>query len=216
MRDRHAPLSAPDIETLAWDKMDGLLPAAVQDAGTGRMLMLGYMNRAALEGTLADGLVTFWSRSKARLWTKGESSGNHLRLVAAYGDCDGDALLLLADPIGPTCHLGTDSCFAAAPASSPGWLAELSRIVAARAESGDEASYTRRLLAGGPMRIAQKIGEEGVELALAGAASTPEECTSETADLLYHLCVLMESRGFGWSDVVALLQDRHAGQGSKA
>jgi len=214
MRDRNAPLSGPDIDTLAWDKMGGLLPVTVQDAGSGSVLMLGYMNREALDRTLAGGLATFWSRSKARLWTKGESSGNQLRLIAAYGDCDGDALLILADPTGPTCHLGTASCFGAVAGTGPGWLAELSRIVAQRAASGDDSSYTRRLLADGPMRIAQKIGEEGVELALAGAASTPEECTAEAADLLYHLCVLMESRGFEWGDVVALLQARHIGQGA--
>ena len=214
MRDRNAPLSGQDIDKLAWDKMDGLLPVTVQDASTGRMLMLGYVTREALGRTLAEGLITFWSRSKARLWTKGESSGNQLRLVAAYGDCDGDAVLMLADPTGPTCHLGTASCFGAVAGTGPGWLAELSRIVAQRAASGDDSSYTRRLLADGPMRIAQKIGEEGVELALAGAASAAEECAAEAADLLYHLCVLMESRRFGWGDVVALLQARHLGQGA--
>ncbi len=209
MRDRNAPLNESGFDGLAWEKMDGLLPATVQDARSGRVLMLAYMNREALAHTLTSGLVTFWSRSKARLWTKGETSGNVLRLRSAHEDCDGDALLIIAYPQGPACHLGTASCFNAAYAG-PGWLAELSRIVAARAESGGEESYTRRLLEQGPVRIAQKVGEEGVELALAGAASTVEECAAEAADLLYHLAVLMESRGFGWDDVVAILRGRHA------
>lgn len=209
MRDRNAPLSAGDIDTLAWGKMDGLLPAAVQDRASGRLLMLGYMSREALAATLASGLVTFFSRSKQRLWQKGESSGNVLRLVSVHEDCDGDALLVLADPEGPTCHLGTQSCFGGEP-DGPGWLAELSRIVAARAASDDESSYTRKLLNSGVERIAQKIGEEGTEVALAAVTRDSKGCAEEAADLLYHLAVLMSARDFGWKDVMAVLRKRHS------
>jgi phosphoribosyl-AMP cyclohydrolase / phosphoribosyl-ATP pyrophosphohydrolase len=212
MRDRNAPLSAAALDNLAWDKMNGLLPAIVQDLASGRVLMVGYMNRAALDATLASGDATFWSRSKRRLWIKGETSGNRLRVSAVYEDCDGDALLVQAEPQGPTCHLGTASCFAAATLEGPGWLAELAAVVAERARSDDADSYTRRLLAAGPTRIAQKVGEEGVEVALAGATSSPQQCAEEVADLLYHLTVLMEARDFSWRDVVAVLRARHQGQ----
>lgn len=209
MRDRNAPLSAGEIDSLAWDKMDGLLPAAVQDRSTGCLLMLGYMDREALEATLTSGLVTFFSRSKQRLWQKGESSGNVLRLVSVHEDCDGDALLVLADPVGPTCHLGTTSCFGGEP-EGPGWLAELSRIVAERAASGDESSYTRKLVARGVERIAQKIGEEGTEVALAAVTRDVDGCAEEIADLLYHIVVLMEVRDFGWDYVMTVLKSRHS------
>jgi phosphoribosyl-ATP pyrophosphohydrolase/phosphoribosyl-AMP cyclohydrolase len=215
MRDRNAPLTAQDIDNLAWDKMDGLIPATIQDRASGRVLMLGYMNREALTATLATGLGTFWSRSKQRLWIKGETSGNVLRVATVHADCDGDALLVLADPAGPVCHLGAASCFGESPADGPSWLAELSRIIANRASAGGEDSYTRRLLARGPARIAQKIGEEGVEVALAGAGSTPEHCAEEVADLLYHVAVLMQARGFGWSEVIAVLRSRHQVAGEK-
>ena len=211
MRDRNAPLSEADLEELAWHKMDGLLPAVVQDRLTGRVLMLGYMNREALGATLASGRATFWSRSKERLWTKGETSGNFLRVAALQEDCDGDALLILADPQGPTCHLGTTSCFGGEGPDGPGWLAELSRTVAARAASADEGSYTKRLFDEGAARIAQKVGEEGVEVALAGVTGSAEECAGEVADLLYHLAVLMQARGFGWEEVVAVLRRRAGG-----
>lgn len=209
MRDRNAPLSAGDIDTLAWDKMRGLLPAVVQDRRSGRLLMLGYMDREALAATLETGLVTFYSRSKQRLWQKGESSGHVLRLASAHQDCDGDALLVLADPEGPTCHLGTASCFGGEP-DGPGWLAELSSIVADRATSGNESSYTRKLLDAGIERIAQKIGEEGTEVALAAVTRDADGCAEEVADLLYHLAVLMEAKGFGWDAAVAVLKRRHS------
>jgi phosphoribosyl-ATP pyrophosphohydrolase/phosphoribosyl-AMP cyclohydrolase len=209
MRDRNAPLTPGDAAALDWDKMDGLLPAVVQDRATGRLLMLGYMNREALDATLTSGFVTFFSRSKQRLWRKGETSGNVLKLLSVHEDCDGDALLVLADPEGPTCHLGTASCFGGEP-EGPGWLAELSRIVASRAASGDESSYTRKLLGAGVERVAQKIGEEGVEVALAAVTRDPHSCANEIADLLYHLAVLMEARGFNWDDVIAVLKSRHS------
>jgi phosphoribosyl-ATP pyrophosphohydrolase/phosphoribosyl-AMP cyclohydrolase len=211
MRDRNAPLSEAEFEALAWDKMEGLLPAVVQDAATARVLMLGYMNRVALAATLSSGKVTFYSRSKQRLWQKGEMSGNVLRLVSVAPDCDNDALLVLAAPVGPTCHTGTASCFGGDGAAGPAWLAELSRIVAARAAAAAEESYTARLLAEGPARIAQKVGEEGVEVALAAVTRDAAGCAEETADLLYHLAVLMEAKGFGWADVMAILRARHSG-----
>jgi phosphoribosyl-ATP pyrophosphohydrolase/phosphoribosyl-AMP cyclohydrolase len=209
MRNRNAPLTSADLDQLAWDKMDGLLPTVVQDRATGRLLMLGYMNREALAATLKSGFVTFYSRSKQRLWQKGETSGNRLRFTAVHEDCDADALLVLADPEGPTCHLGTTSCFGGEP-DGPGWLAELSRIVADRAASGDPASYTCKLIERGIERIAQKIGEEGVEVALAATGRDGKACAEEIADLLYHLSVLMKVRGFGWEDVVAVLKSRHS------
>jgi phosphoribosyl-ATP pyrophosphohydrolase/phosphoribosyl-AMP cyclohydrolase len=209
MRDRNAPLTAADAAALAWDKMDGLLPAVVQDADTGRVLMLGYMNREALAASIESGSVTFFSRSKGRLWTKGETSGNRLAVRAIHSDCDGDALLMRAVPEGPTCHLGTLSCFAESGPTGVGWLGQLGRIVGERAAADPETSYTARLLAKGPVRIAQKIGEEGVEVALAGAVGDREGCVSETADLLYHISVLMQARGFGWEDVAAELERRH-------
>ncbi|HEX8579149.1 MAG TPA: bifunctional phosphoribosyl-AMP cyclohydrolase/phosphoribosyl-ATP diphosphatase HisIE [Allosphingosinicella sp.] len=209
MRDRNAPLTEADIAGLAWEKMDGLLPAVIQDAATGRVLMLGYMSREALAATLASGFATFHSRSKQRLWMKGETSGNRLRVRAVHEDCDGDALLVLAEPEGPTCHTGTASCFGG-EVKGPGWLAELSRVVAARAEAGGEASYTSRLLSEGTAKIAQKVGEEGVEVALAAVTRDATGCAEETADLLYHLAVLMQDRGYSWKDVVAVLQRRHS------
>ena len=210
MRDRSAPLTEADLSALAWQKMDGLLPAIVQDAATLQPLMLAYMNREALAATLDSGFATFFSRSKQRLWQKGETSGNRLRVASIHEDCDGDALLVRADPEGPTCHLGTASCFGGAN-EGPGWLAELSKIVAARIASGDPASYSARLAAEGPARIAQKIGEEGVEVALAAVTRDAAGCAEEVADLLYHVTLLMETKGFGWSDVIAVLQARHKG-----
>lgn len=216
MRDRNTPLTVGDIEGLAWDKMDGLLPAVVQDSATGAVLMLGYMTREAVAATLESGFVTFHSRSKGRLWRKGETSGNTLSLVSVHEDCDGDALLVRAEPRGPTCHTGTASCFGGDAAAGPGWLAELSRIVAARATADAESSYTARLLAEGPLRIGQKIGEEGVEVALAAVARDAAGCAEESADLIYHLAVLMQARGFGWSDVIAILRARHEAQAAPA
>lgn len=209
MRHRNAPLSDADIAGLAWDKMGGLLPAAVQDRASGALLMLGYMDREALAATLRTGFATFYSRSKGRLWQKGETSGNHLRVGSVHEDCDGDALLVRADPEGPTCHLGTASCFGG-ETEGAGWLSELARIVAGRAGAPLEESYTARLLAEGPARIAQKVGEEGVEVALAAVTRDADGCAEEVAELLYHLTVLMEAKGFTWSDVIARLRGRHS------
>ena len=210
MRDRRSPLSVEALDALAWDKMGGMMPGVVQDAQSGRVLMLGYLNREALEATLTSGFATFWSRSKARLWMKGESSGNRLRVRAVHEDCDGDALLLLALPEGPTCHEGTASCFGGS-ADGPGLLAELSRTIAARAVSGEAESYTARLIGEGRGRIAQKVGEEGLEVALAAVSQGPEAVSQEGADLLYHLAVLLHDQGLDWGDVIAVLKARGLG-----
>lgn len=208
MRDRNAPLSAAGIDALAWKKMGGLLPALVQDSATGQVLMLGYMSREALAATLEKGRAVFHSRSRGRLWEKGETSGNGLAVREVLADCDGDALLVKAEPAGPTCHLGTASCFGGDP-DGAGFLGTLSRIVAGRARSDPAESYTARLLAEGPAKIAQKIGEEGVELALAAVGRDRQGCVEEAADLIYHMTVLMEARGFGWEEVAATLRGRH-------
>ena len=197
-----------DLDALAWDRQDGLLPAVVQDAGSLRVLMLGYMSPDALRETLRSGRVTFFSRSRQRLWTKGESSGHWLELVALEPDCDGDALLLQARPHGPTCHLQRCSCFAAAPGDP---LAGLDALVAQRALRRPPGSYTTRLLEAGVHAIAQKVGEEGVETALAGVAQDDAALCGEAADLVYHLLVLLRARGLGLEDVQAVLAARHRG-----
>lgn len=213
MRDRNAPLTAADVAGLGWDKMDGLLPAIVQDRCSGRVLMLGYMNRDALEATLSTGLATFFSRSKQRLWQKGESSGNRLDVRAVFADCDDDALLVLAHPEGPTCHTGMISCFGNEAIEGPGWLGELAAVVRQRAQTAGEGSYTRTLLEEGIGRIAQKVGEEGVEVALAAVTRGAEGCAEEIADLVYHLTVMMQALGFGWDEVIAQLRSRQAARG---
>jgi phosphoribosyl-ATP pyrophosphohydrolase/phosphoribosyl-AMP cyclohydrolase len=194
-------------EQLDWNKGDGLLPVIVQDASTRRVLMLGYMNREALQATLASGRVTFYSRSKQRLWTKGESSGHVLEVRTIEADCDNDTLLVQAVPHGPTCHLQRASCFAEAPGS---FLAELDALVARRERERPAGSYTTRLFEEGVRRIAQKVGEEGVETALAAVAQDEAALLGESADLLYHLLVLLRSRGRGLADVEALLAARHS------
>ena len=209
MRDRNAPLSAETLHSLAWDKMDGLLPAIVQDAATSQILMLGYMNGEALSATLNTGFVTFFSRSKQRLWQKGETSGNRLALRSVHADCDDDALLVRARPAGPTCHLGTASCFGADAASGPAWLGRLQDVIRDRAGALSEQSYTARLIAAGLPRIAQKVGEEGVETALAAVTADDEALAGEAADLLYHLIVLLHARGLALEDVVKVLEQRH-------
>ena len=200
-----------DPERLAWDKGDGLLPAVVQHAADGRVLMLGYMNRVALTATLASGKVTFYSRSRQRLWTKGETSGHVLNLVSMHADCDADSLLVLADPAGPTCHSGTDSCFGDAAAPALAFLGWLDALIAARERERPADSYSTRLFEGGVRRIAQKVGEEGVETALAAVAEDDEALRGEAADLVYHLIVLLRARGLGFGAVAETLALRHAG-----
>jgi phosphoribosyl-ATP pyrophosphohydrolase/phosphoribosyl-AMP cyclohydrolase len=195
-----------DLEKLAWGKQGGLLPAIVQDADTLRVLMLGYMDRAALAATRARGRVTFYSRSRQRLWTKGESSGHVLELVAIEADCDADALLVLARARGPTCHLDRTSCFPSAPGA---FLAELDALVASRARERPRGSYSTGLFEAGTRRIAQKVGEEAVETALAAVAQDDAALLGESADLLYHLLALLRSRGLSLADAVAVLRERH-------
>jgi phosphoribosyl-ATP pyrophosphohydrolase/phosphoribosyl-AMP cyclohydrolase len=195
------------LDDLAWDKQNGLLPAIVQDVATLRVLMLGFMDRDALRMTLAQRTATFFSRSRGRLWTKGETSGNVLDVVRVASDCDRDSLLLLAHPRGPTCHVGTPSCFCDAPF---GMLAQLDAVVAQRERERPAQSYTTALFKAGVGRIAQKVGEEGVEVALAAATADDAEVLAEAADLAYHLVVLLRARGLSLRDVEAVLAQRHA------
>jgi len=200
-------------DELDWSKSDGLLPAIVQDAESGAVLMLGYMNREALAATQSSGRVTFWSRSKQRLWTKGETSGHFLQVRDMAADCDADTLLILATPHGPVCHLGTRSCFGESPPQAAtgriGFLATLEGVIAERLATRPEGSYTAKLMAEGTRRIAQKVGEEGLELALASVAQPDEEVVAEAADLVYHLMLLLKARHLSLPRVVAELEARH-------
>ena len=195
-----------DLAALAFDKQGGLLPAVVQDAATGRVLMLGYMDAAAVQATLDTGLVTFFSRSKGRAWTKGETSGDVLRLVSIEADCDADTLLVQAHPAGPTCHLKRESCFPSAPAD---FLAELDALVRRREAERPAGSYTTTLFESGVRRIAQKVGEEGVETALALVAQDDKAVLDEAADLVFHTLVGLRARGLGLADVERVLSKRH-------
>ena len=202
-----------DIERLDWSKMDGLIPAIVQDAFDGRVLMQAFMNREALKQSLESGCVTFWSRSRGQLWTKGETSGNTLELVGLHGDCDNDCILVLARPAGPTCHRNTDSCFDGENLVRPqlAFLARLERLIGQRDTDRPAGSYTTELFEAGTHRIAQKVGEEGVETALAAAAGDREGLVNEAADLLYHLLVLLRDGKLGLSDLATVLESRHGG-----
>ena len=197
-----------------WDKMNGLLPAIVQDAGSGAVLMLGYMNREALAATESTRRVTFWSRSKGRLWTKGESSGHYLLVKAIAQDCDRDTLLILAEPTGPVCHLGTATCWGeGAPQSRAqrhAFLGQLEAIIAARLAERPPNSYTTRLLDQGLRRVAQKVGEEGVELALAAVTQSDAEILGEAADLLYHMLLLLKAKDLSLAAVADTLESRNA------
>jgi phosphoribosyl-ATP pyrophosphohydrolase/phosphoribosyl-AMP cyclohydrolase len=220
--------AAADIERIDWNKSDGLVPAIVQHAANGNVLMLGYMDRAALSATLARGRVVFFSRSRQRLWEKGETSGNFLQLVDVRADCDADTLLVSALPAGPVCHTGSASCFGEAPptatapltaiapptAAAPlGILLQLEQLIAQRIVDAQEGSYTARLHASGIRRVAQKVGEEGLEVALAGAGEPDAALVAESADLVYHLLVLLRSRGLPLAAVIAELQRRHDARG---
>ena len=206
----------------------GLVPAVVQDAMSGRILMLAWMNAEALARTIESGRVHFWSRSRRTLWRKGETSGNELHLRSLTADCDGDALLVQADPAGPSCHTGRTSCFfepvaegreapesASAPELGPA-LGALTRIVRERAVSRPEGSYTAALLTAGTPRIAQKVGEEAVEVSLAAVSGSAGEVVNESVDLLYHLLVLLEALGIDGREVAAEITRRFPAQGSSA
>lgn len=202
------------LAQLNWNKDGtGLLPAIVQDHQTGRVLMLAYMNRAALDKTLATEQVTFFSRSKQRLWTKGETSGNFLQLVDIHVDCDQDTLLITANPVGPACHTGTLTCFgneSVTLAEQLSFLNTLDTVLAQRISDSPEGSYTARIWAQGLTRMAQKVGEEGVEVALAAVTQTEDRLLSESADLLFHLMLLLKNKNLSLSTVVRELQQRHA------
>lgn len=205
-------LTVNDIPNLAWDKGDGLLPAVVQDAASGAVLMLAFMNAEALCETLKRGRVVFFSRSRNRLWEKGETSGNTLQLVDIDTDCDSDSILVRARPAGPTCHRNTFTCFGdgSAPTTDGiGFLSRLEDVISARIAESPEGSYTAKLFARGVKRMAQKVGEEGVEVALAAQAGDNAELLSESADLLYHLTLLLKARGLSLDAVGAELAARH-------
>lgn len=198
-------------ERIDWEKVDGLVPAIVQDYQSSQVLMMGYMNPAALEKTGETGQVTFFSRTKERLWTKGETSGNVLQLQNMSLDCDSDTLLVKVNPIGPTCHTGTTTCWDGDKQEETQmvWLHQLEQLLAARKDADPESSYTASLYARGTKRISQKVGEEGVEVALAATSGDKAELVCESADLIYHLMVLLQDQGLSMNDVVNKLKERH-------
>ena len=201
-------LTEQQLSRLDWEKTQGMMPVIVQHNVSGEVLMHGYMNQDALNKTLQDGNVTFFSRTKNRLWTKGETSGHFLQVVSITPDCDNDTLLVLANPIGPTCHLGTSSCFSPA---APDWtfLYQLEQLLASRKSADADSSYTAKLYASGTKRIAQKVGEEGVETALAATVNDREELTNEASDLIYHLLVLLQDQDLDLSTIISNLRARH-------
>jgi len=197
-----------DPDTIDFAKGDGLIPVVVQDAATLQVLTLAYMDRAALDETLSSGEATFFSRSRGGRWRKGETSGDRLHVVGITSDCDNDALVLSVNPVGNACHLNRTSCFGDADAPGVGRIARLEQTIAVRAAADPSESWTTKLIAQGPKRIAQKVGEEGVETALAGVAGPNEELASEAADLVYHLLVLLHARNMVFQDVLDVLASR--------
>lgn len=193
-----------------FEKMNGLVPAIVQDATTKNVLMLGFMNQEAYDKTLATGHVTFWSRSRNCLWTKGETSGNFLNLVSIQNDCDEDTLLVKVHPQGPTCHTGTDTCWGETNETNPLlFLTELQDFIEKRYEEMPEGSYTTKLFHDGVNKIAQKVGEEALETVIEACNGTNDKLTYEASDLMYHLLVLLTSKGMRIEDVAAELAKRH-------
>ncbi|WP_448566226.1 bifunctional phosphoribosyl-AMP cyclohydrolase/phosphoribosyl-ATP diphosphatase HisIE [Thalassotalea ganghwensis] len=197
------------INSLAWQKMNDLIPAIIQHHATGAVLMQGYMNKASLQQTLETGKATFFSRSKQALWVKGETSGNFLQVQQVLTDCDQDSLLVLCQPIGPSCHLGTESCFPEQPMTEQNFLSQLEQVIASRKHQTPEQSYTAHLLSRGTTKIAQKVGEEGVEVALAAVAETKEALLGECADLFYHTLVLLQDKDIELREVMEVLIKRH-------
>lgn len=190
-------------------KMGGLVPAIVQDSVSGRLLMQGYMNEDALQKTNESGQVTFFSRSKNRLWTKGESSGNFLELVSVSVDCDGDSILIKANPQGPVCHTGSDTCFDESNDSKTGFIDQLREIIKDRKNNPNQNSYTASLFAKGINKIAQKVGEEAVEIVIEAKDDNKELFLGEAADLLFHYLILLEAKGYELDEVMQVLIDRH-------
>lgn len=198
------------IDNIDFEKGGGLVPAIIQHADSGVVLMLGYMNKAAVETTQKLGKVTFFSRSKNRLWTKGETSQNYLIFVDMQSDCDSDALLVRARPQGPTCHTGTQSCFGDDKTPELAFLTYLETVIDGRKDADPSTSYTAKLLAGPLHKAAQKVGEEGVETALAAVAEDDAALRGEAADLIYHLMVILAARDIKLTDVIAELRARHS------
>lgn len=203
------PLTNDMADRIDWQKGDGLVPAVIQNADDDQVLMLGYMNRNALAATLESGNVTFYSRSKDRLWMKGESSGNKLVFIDGAMDCDGDTLLVRVRPVGPACHTGARTCFGDSLPQGARFLAVLDKLVRDRRTEMPEGSYTTSLFDAGKARIAQKVGEEGVELALARMKDDPAEIANEAADLIYHILVLLADSDMQLDDAIKILADRH-------
>lgn len=200
----------PDIDKLDFTKNgDGLLPAIIQDDRTLQVLMLGYMNREAYEKSMAEGRVTFYSRTKRRLWTKGETSGNYLAIVSAAMDCDADTLLIRAIPAGPVCHTGNASCFTESPRETEGFIRYLQSVIQQRHRDMPAASYTTKLFQRGVNKIAQKVGEEAVETVIEAVAQNKPDLIYEASDLIYHLLVLLEANGLSLADLEKELAQRH-------
>ena len=198
-----------NLQDLAWQKMDNLIPAIIQHAATGAILMQGFMNQEALTATLNTGKATFFSRSKQGLWVKGETSGNFLNVEQVVTDCDQDSLLIACTPIGPTCHLGTESCFPEQKLTTQNFLSQLERVIESKKGDDPKESYTAHLFSRGTTKMAQKVGEEGVEVALAAVAETKEDLLGECADLFYHTLVLLADQKIELSEVMSVLQERH-------
>ena len=198
-----------NINELAWQKMDNLIPAIIQHAATGAVLMQGYMSQESLTATLNSGKATFFSRSKQALWVKGETSGNFLNVEQVLTDCDQDSLLIACTPIGPSCHLGTESCFPEQKLTQQNFLSQLEQVIASRKGDDPKESYTAHLFSRGTTKMAQKVGEEGVEVALAAVAETKDDLLGECADLFYHTLVLLSDQNIDLNEVMAVLQERH-------
>lgn len=202
------------MDTINFEKGSGLVPAIIQDAETAKVLMLGYMNAEALEATRSSGKVTFYSRSKERLWTKGEVSGNFLEFVDLKVDCDGDTLLVKASPAGPVCHMGSDTCWGETNSSARSFIPGLERIISERKEQAESASgagesYVAGLFSKGVNKIAQKVGEEAVETVIEAMDSNDALFLNESADLLFHLLILLQARGYRMTDIEQILAERH-------
>jgi len=195
--------------SIDFDKMDGLVPTIVQDAISGKVLMQGYMNAEALGKTKETGMVTFFSRSKNRLWTKGETSGNFMELVSVASDCDGDSILVKANPRGPVCHTGADTCFEESNTSKTGFIDQLRAIIKDRKTNPTDTSYTASLFAKGINKVAQKVGEEAIEIVIEAKDDNKELFMGEAADLLYHYLVLLEAKGYELDEVMEVLIERH-------
>ena len=202
-------ITLESLEQLAWEKQSGMIPAIVQDAGSGILLMQAYMDKEALKITLQSGLVTFFSRSRESIWQKGETSGNSLKLVEVAADCDGDSLKILAVPTGPVCHLGTSTCWDEGAQPDLTFFAELESVIEERKGTDPKRSYTALLQDRGIKYISQKVGEEAVETALAAVAGDQKEFLNESADLLYHLLVLLNAKGLSLGKVAKVLRERH-------